>query len=139
MVDNRWQERNLDADRSRDLELRRREVDEISEMRIRHIRMGLDLQDLGHAQLKRYIEMLESMADTGELGTRQAAREFKPKNIVEFIEAGTKLERLNLDMAESITEHRVDVTPEEDQERSRQMLHSAKVRKAMKTIAKEIK
>lgn len=83
-----WVERCRAYDSWIDRESKLAEVDAIKKMKMRHVNLAMRLQGVAGVALRK-IRNLEKMAEEGTL---------RPSDVRDFIDLGTKLERLNRDM-----------------------------------------
>ena len=82
----RWRERAEAWDMYKDEERRRAELDEIADMKRRHVQLAQGMQQLGALELQRLLEAARAKKKDGAGLT--------PQDVQKLIDAGAKLERI---------------------------------------------
>jgi len=121
----RWRERVEAWDGDLDRRLRAQRIRALEDMQRRHIEQGKSLQALGASGAKQLYEELKRKANDPD-GYLLTAKE-----IVALIEAGTKLERLNLGEPDSISEQRHVIDDDEKRAAIRKLARDPDALKAI--------
>lgn len=112
----RWRERVNAWDREKNAAARNVELDEIAEMRKRHLKIASTMQGLGALELGKILKRARDGKDVT----------LTAEQMLKLVDTGIKLERLNRDQPGEINEVRTEIADMTDAQIEAQLAHLAK-------------
>lgn len=121
-----WVQRAAAWDRELDRAKRMAELEAVQEMTKRHIQESLLIQGIGVTDLQKLKRRVDSKPDEMVLD---------PKEAIDFVERGAKMERLNRGEPESITEQKHELTVGDRRAKLRSMLDTNEAHETIERMA----